>query len=251
MDNQINLKAIVFDKDGTLFDYSLVWHEVIMTSIDKAFSSSNSKRVEKRKKDLIRLLGLRENGETVASGAIFSHGKFNITKKALWFCISNLMLPSSLVKYTKKIMEYNNILVEDKIKNMDFSKQRAIFKTLKEIGYKIAVVTVDNRTSANIFLKYMGIEDYVDYIATKDDNIAQKPNPESFNIFCNMFNLQPNEVAMVGDTVSDMKYAINGKAGYKIGLLWGANDYPNLKKYADVVYPDLYYLLNDSTIMKK
>lgn len=251
MDNQINLKAIVFDKDGTLFDYSSVWHEVIKSSIDKAFSESETRNKEKKKKDLIRLLGLDENGKTIATGAIFSHGKYNITKKGLYYCITNLMFPSTLIKYTKKIVEYNNILVEQKIKTMDFSKQRELLSKLKSLDYKIAVVTVDNRVSANIFLKGMGIEKYVDFISTKDDEIANKPKPESFFQFCKMFNLEPSQVAMVGDTVTDMKYAINSKAGYKIGLLWGANDLLNLTKYADVVYPNIYNLLEDPIIMKK
>lgn len=250
MENAINLKAIIFDKDGTLFDYSYVWHEVIKASIDKAFEETNEKRKKKRKSDLIKLLGIEPSGKTIATGAIFSHGKFNITKKGLRYCITNFMRPSTLIKYTKKIIEYNNILIEEKIKNIDFSKQRELFKTLKEKGFKIAIVTVDNRTSANLFIKYMEIEQYVDYISTKDDDMPNKPKPDSFIHFCSMFNLKPNEVAMVGDTVTDMKYAKNSNAGYKIGVLWGANDYPNLSKYADVIYPDIYKLLDDPIISK-
>jgi phosphoglycolate phosphatase len=251
MENQINLKAIIFDKDGTLFNYSSVWHDVISTSIDEAFSKMNIKRREKRKQDLIRLLGMDENGKTIASGAIFSHGKYNITKKALKYCLTNFMLPSTLVKYTRKIAEYNNINVEAKIKSIDFSKQRALFKTLKDKGYKIAVVTVDNTISANIFIKHMGIEKYVDFVSTNDDDFANKPKPESFIEFCNQFELEPSEVAMVGDTLSDMKYGVNSNAGYIVGVLWGANDLPNLSKYANVVYPDIFHILKDPVIMRE
>lgn len=251
MENQINLKAIIFDKDGTLFNYSNVWHEVIKNSIDQAFSNSNLKRRDKRKKDLIRLLGIDENGNTIASGAIFSHGKYNITKKGLQYCFTNCMFPSTLVKYTKKILEYNNINIEKKIKSMDFSKQKALFKKLKDNGYKIGVVTVDNTISANLFIKYMGIEKYVDFVSTKDDDFANKPKPDSFIQFCKLFDLDPSQVAMVGDTLSDMKYANNSKAGYTIGVLWGANDLPNLSKYADVVYPNIFHLLTDPVIFNK
>lgn len=250
MDMELDLKAIVFDKDGTLFNYSSVWNEVINNSIDKAFSDYNVRNREKRKTNLIKLLGLDENGKTIASGVIFSHGKFNITKKGLRYCITNHILPSTLIKYTKLIQKYNNILVEEKIKKMDFSKQKELFKKLKDLGYKIAIVTVDNRISANLFIKYMGIDKYVDYISTKDDNFKNKPNPDSFNHFCKMFNLDPSEVAMVGDTKTDMKYATNSNAGYKIALLWGSNDKENLIKCADVVYPNLYYLLKDKHIIK-
>ncbi len=248
MEKEINLKAIIFDKDGTLFDYSSVWHEVISKSIDKAFNKTNIKRKEKRKKDLIQLLGIDEDGKTIASGVIFSHGKFNITKKGLKYCLTNFIRPSSLIKFTKKIQEYNNILIEEKIKSMDFSKQKKLFKSLKDQGYKIGIVTIDNKISAELFVKYMDIEKYVDYLSTNDDDLKNKPNPDSLNYFCNKFNIFPEEVAIVGDTISDMKYAINGKAGYKIALLWGSNDYTNLKKYADVIYPNLYYLLEDNVI---
>lgn len=250
MEKKINLKGIIFDKDGTLFDYSSVWHDVIVKSVDKAFSTSNSKRNNKRKKDFIKLLGLDENGTTNAKGVIFSHGKYNITKKGLWFCLSNLILPSTLIKISIKIQKYNNLFIEEKIKSMDFSKQAKIFKELKELGYKIAVVTVDNRTSANLFIKHMGIEQYVDYVSTKDDEFKNKPKPDSFIHFCDMFNLQPEEVAMVGDTLTDMRYAKNSNAGYIVGLLWGSNDYPNLKKYSNAIYPDLFHLKKDKTIFK-
>ncbi len=251
MDNNIDLKAIIFDKDGTLFNYASVWHQVIEDSIDEAFKNINEKRREKRKRNLVKLLGIDADGNTIASGVIFSHNKYNITKKGIRYCITNLMLPSTLVKYTKEIMKYNNIFIEEKIKSMDFSKQRALFQKLKKLGYKIAVVTVDNRISANIFLKYMGIQEFVDYTVTKDDDIAQKPKPDSFIHFCNMFDLDPSQVAMVGDTITDMKYAKNSNAGYKVGVLWGANDLAGLEKYADVIYPDIFYLLDDPIINKK
>jgi len=250
MDKDINLKGIIFDKDGTLFDYSAVWHDVIVKSIDKSFENSKNKLKEKRKKDLITLLGLDENGKTNSKGVIFSHGKINITKKGLRYCITNLMRPSTLVKHTKEIQEYNNVFIEEKIKSMDFSKQKNLFLKLKDLGYKIAIVTVDTRISANIFVKHMGLENLVDYISTKDDDFKNKPNPDSFIHFCNKFNLKTTEVAMVGDTLSDMKYGINSKAGYLVGLLWGANDIENLNKHANVVYPNIYSLLNDKYIMK-
>lgn len=250
MEKEINLKGIIFDKDGTLFDYSSVWHDVIVKSVDKSFEKSNNKLKEQRKKNLITLLGLDENGKTNSKGVIFSHGKFNITKKGLRYCITNLMRPSTLIKHTKNIQNYNNIFIEEKIKTMDFSKQRNLLKNLKQLGYKIAIVTVDTRISANIFLKHMGIEDYVDYVSTKDDEFKNKPNPDSFNHFCNKFNLKTKEVAMVGDTFSDMKYGKNSQAGYLIGLLWGANDFERLNKIADVVYPTIFSLIDDKYIMK-
>ena len=73
----------------------------------------------------------------------------------------------------------------------------------------------------------------------------QKPNPEAIKEFCREYGFSSNEVAVVGDTIVDMEFAHQGKAGYAIAVLTGSGDNEKLSEIADVVYPALENILDD------
>lgn len=54
-------------------------------------------------------------------------------------------------------------------------------------------------------------------------------------MFCEKFNLESCEVAVVGDTPTDLHLAKNGGDCYAIGVLSGTGDRPTLEPLADLV----------------
>lgn len=243
-----SIKAIVLDKDGTIFDYSKIWLSVIEESLDIVFEKERISNKNNSKQLLLKVLGFDEDGNTVPNGIIFANSKFNIFYRMCYFSLKSKIKPSKIIRMSKLMSELNTKLIDKKLKTIDFSKQQALFKKLHEKNYKIGIITVDNSHSLKISLNRMGIEKYIDFTSTKDDHLPNKPNPKSFNVFCSKFNLDPQEVAFVGDTKRDMIFAKKAKSGYKVGVLWGSNDIKNLSKYSDTYYNDLFGLLDDPII---
>ncbi|MBK5201396.1 MAG: HAD family hydrolase [Spirochaetaceae bacterium] len=242
------LKAILFDKDGTLFDYSRVWFDVLKNSVNYVFELEGRQDEEENKKKFLTLMGLDSNGKTISTGAIFSHNKINIFKSGVQLCFSTKMKPTTLVRMINEIMDHNDKCISNQLEKIDFTKQQEFFKDLKSIGYTLGIITVDRRVSLDIFLEDMGIKKYFDYTSCKDDHLPNKPNPKSFLEFCEKFNFEPEEVAFVGDTTIDMKFAKKAKAGLKIGVLWGGYGRTELEPVADKVYDTLFDLRKDTTI---
>ncbi len=49
----------------------------------------------------------------------------------------------------------------------------------------------------------------------------KKPHPKVLDPLFNAFDVEPGQVAIVGDTANDMKTAINANLGLGIGVLTG------------------------------
>ena len=86
------------------------------------------------------------------------------------------------------------------------------------------------------------------FLRTKDSHVKAKPNPEALREFCQENGLESSEVAIIGDTLVDMEFAHQGKAGYRIAVLTGSGDLERLRKNADAVYPTLHDVLKDPVL---
>lgn len=239
------LKGIIFDKDGTLFDYAQVWEDVLKENIELSFEAMGKSSKVKAKQAMLHLMGIDNEGACHPKGLVFTHRKVQIFRRFLLYCFRYRINVIKAMRAYHHSVQHSEVLLSRKLKTMDFSLQQRLFAHLKEQGMKIGVITNDNASSTSLFLSLMGIEQYVDFVASRDSRFKHKPNPEAFLHFCNLYDLQPRQVAMVGDTITDMLFAKQAKAGYTIALLSGSNDVRSLSALADVVYPDISHLLND------
>ena len=96
---------------------------------------------------------------------------------------------------------------------------KEILDSLKCNGIPLSIYTGKGRTAAFITLKELGIEKYFDLIVTGEDVKEHKPSAEGIIMFLNKFNLPPEKVLMIGDSVSDIKASRD--AGVKIAsVVW-------------------------------
>ncbi len=90
---------------------------------------------------------------------------------------------------------------------------------LREKNILLSIYTGKGRKAAVITLKKLEIHDYFDLIITGDDVSEHKPSAEGINKFVDKFELNKNDVLMVGDSPADIKAAKS--AGVKIAsVLW-------------------------------
>jgi pyrophosphatase PpaX len=94
-----------------------------------------------------------------------------------------------------------------------------ILSSLKERGKLLALFTGKGTYTAMITLQEFHIEKYFDYVVTGNDVVKHKPSSEGLHKIMKHFVLRPDELLMVGDSVSDVKAA--HEAGVKIAaVVW-------------------------------
>jgi HAD superfamily hydrolase (TIGR01509 family) len=94
-----------------------------------------------------------------------------------------------------------------------------ILCSIKEHGKILALFTGKGTYTATITLQEFRIDKYFDYMVTGNDVVKHKPSSEGLLKIMKHFALQPEELLMVGDAVSDVKAA--HEAGVKIAaVVW-------------------------------
>ena len=98
-----------------------------------------------------------------------------------------------------------------------------ILQLLKERGTRLALFTGKGHRTATITLEAFGIARFFEYVVSGNDVVNHKPHHEGIQKVLDKFSVSPNEVLMIGDSMSDVR-ASRG-AGVKIAaVLWDSYD---------------------------
>jgi HAD superfamily hydrolase (TIGR01549 family) len=170
------LKAILFDMDGTIVDTFDQWHKI-----------------------------LNEAG--------LKYGRKPITKA--WFRkhIWGGSMENDAKKYFKtkdveKIAHEYSALKKKYICDQKLMEGADdVLKKLREMGYKIALVTNTSKAPTKEALTCYNLDGFFDAIVTADDISERKPSPEPLWKACEKLDVMFDEVLYVGDTPIDRKAA--------------------------------------------
>ena len=247
----MGIKGIIFDKDGTLFDYGKVWGPVVRDAIYSGLQSISIP--DDKKKEcayaFMRVLGVDAEGNTYPDGIIFRHDRliaafFRVLAVTLHYHIN----PVKVGMLFRIFLSKDEKGIAKRIATMDFPGVDEVFQKASARGYTLGIVTNDTTISTELFLDRMGIKDYVTFLRTKDSPVKRKPHPEAIREFCQETGIRSQEVAIIGDSLVDMEFGHLGKVGYRVAVLTGSGDIENLKKNADAVYPTLHDVLKDPVL---
>lgn len=231
----MNIQAIIFDKDGTLIKFDSFWIEVSRCAA----------------KDILRLLGrddipvgklleaLGVAGDTADIDGLLCKGTYEQIALAMGTVLREFGVDISdeeIVKMT--FSAYNENTSAGKIEPV-CEDIRGVLKRLKNGGRKLAVVTTDDSQITHKCLAALGIEDLFDRIYTDNGINPVKPSPECALKFLSEFHISAQNAVMVGDTMTDIRFARN--AGISVIGVGGSRE--RLKPYADAVIPDISHLL--------
>jgi pyrophosphatase PpaX len=121
--------------------------------------------------------------------------------------------------YEKAREEYYKFYSDNHFMADIYPGMKELLNELKSEGVLLSIFTGKGREASTITLKKLGIYKFFDLIITGDEVKEHKPSPEGIKIFLKKFNLNRDEVIMVGDSPSDVKSA--HAAGIKVAsVLW-------------------------------
>lgn len=233
----MTIKGILFDKDGTLINIEKLWVNMFDHIVTELFSRLGEPENQDLRKRLLTSIGLN-HGTVDGNGYVASGTSTDIANEF------QKILPVEVADLHNWIQEKQ---LDFTLANMEhiepFGDVARLFSQLKKEGIIIGVVTSDDYQTMSLCLERLGVQDQVQFIAAAD-LYEPKPSPDAFNVFCAKFGLQQDEVAMVGDTTVDLRFAKNSHARYAIGVLSGASSQEGLSPLADFVIPSIEHLMN-------
>lgn len=216
------VRGIVFDKDGTLFDFQTTWAAVTG-----------------------RMLGVLAEGDSALEARIAEAAGYDLAERKL--------LPGSVI-VASTVVEAADVLISamprgtDRGRVIDIMLRLAetapqveavplvpYFDDLRARGLALGIATNDGEEPARVHLEKAGVLGHMDFIAGYDSGHGAKPAPGQLHAFCAATGLPPEAVLMVGDSRHDL---IAGRAAgmRTVGVLTGLAAGDDLAPEATIVF---------------
>lgn len=235
------IKGILFDKDGTLIDYSM-WKNAGINVVRKVMNE-NGLYDEKIYKQMLKSIGIYENW--VDPFGVLAYKPIEDVAKELHFVLSKQNVDVEYDLFIAEVAEsLRNEVIKEDAEIKPITDLKLLLDSLKQHDIKIGLVTSDSLKSATHFINKFNLTDSFDFIGAKDGVNKLKPHYDMCEKFMNAFDLQANEIAVVGDSYSDMLFAKNSGV-LAVGVLSGISSKINLKDIADVIIPSVESFYSD------
>lgn len=135
-----------------------------------------------------------------------------IACRTVGLSLKNTFLKLCDEEYVDKTNEFSKLFIEQADRVMaDLTKiYESVPKTmriLKAKGIKLGIVSGKFRYRINEILKRADLQEIFDYIVGGEDVVNQKPNPEGVLKVIEKFNLKPEEILYIGDSLIDQETA--------------------------------------------
>lgn len=220
----MRVDGIIFDKDGTLFDFGSTWN-IWAAEMIPQMANGDADLAQRVAKELDFDL---ETGSFLPQSAAIAG-----TNRDVAMAIVRAMPERDLQE------------VEDTIMHAAASAPLTpavplapFLEGLVAQGLRLGVMTNDTEFGARAHLKGAGVDANFDFIIGFDSGYGAKPDPDPLLAFSSRFDLDPARVAMVGDSTHDL--VAGRRAGMQtIAVLTGVANEDELAPFADVVFPNI------------
>lgn len=221
------LDGLIFDKDGTLFDFHATWSAWAQELIDRLAGGDPAR------------------GMAVAEAMVFDTvtGRFRPespiiagTNREAAECVACALDADS----DPGIAALEALMTElaARVPLAPPVPLGPLLDGLRARGLILGVMTNDSEIAAHAQLQTAGVAAHFDFIAGFDSGFGAKPDPDPLLAFARCHGLNPARVAMVGDSTHDL---IAGRAAgmQVLAVLTGVAGHDDLVSLADAVLPDI------------
>lgn len=217
------IDGIVFDKDGTLFDFRRSWGGWAVRMIedlarDKAHAAALA--------DAIGYLpeehSFRPDSVVIAATSVE---------------IAAALLPHLPGRQAGELAEQINAAAA-RVAMAEAVPLVPLFAALRGRGLKLGIATNDSEVPARAHIAAHGLTGLVDFVAGYDSGWGAKPGPGMCTAFAAATGLNPARVVMVGDSRHDLQ--AGRAAGMRtVAVLTGIAGAADLAPHADAVLDDI------------
>ncbi|PRY24907.1 phosphoglycolate phosphatase [Aliiruegeria haliotis] len=221
------LRGLLFDKDGTLFDFQASWGgwaadlvlELAGNDADLADAASALIRLDRAARrfypDSVAIAGTADE-----AAAALHPGLPHLSQDEILF---------TMIERSRGLAP------------VEAAPLAPLLSQLKEAGFLLGVATNDSEDPARAQLAGLGVESVFELIIGADSGHGAKPDPGQCLAFADAIGVAPGEVAMIGDSTHDL--LAGAAAGMvPVAVLTGTASEADLSSHAEVVLPDIGHL---------
>lgn len=223
------ISAILFDKDGTLFDFQVSWSAWAMAFLRDAADGN-----EDRAAYLGGILGFDWQAGRFREDSCVIAGTDDDIVAAL--------LPE-MPGVSPAEMKSRIALAAADAPMSEAVPLAPFLDALRARGLFLGVATNDTEGTARAHLSAAAVLDRFDFVTGADSGHGAKPEPGMCLAFATALGVAPGEVLMVGDSLHDL-HAGRAAGMRTLGVLTGVAGPDVLSPHADYLLPDIGGLLD-------
>ena len=215
-----DVAGIIFDKDGTLFDFTATWGAWCRNFIATLAQGDPALMTQ-----LADVLGYDLRRSTIRPDAIVIAQTNAQIATQIQPLFPHLEIDAVLAQ-----MDAHAIGLQQ----VEAAPLFALLTALRGRGLALGVATNDSESSARAHIAAADVDHLFDFIAGYDSGHGGKPDPGPLLAFAQSCRIDPLNCVMVGDSVHDL---VAGRAAgmRAVGVLTGIADRAELAPHADVV----------------
>jgi phosphoglycolate phosphatase len=227
-----DVDLLVFDKDGTLIEFHLMWGGWV----DALASRLEAAAGLALREGLYALLGVE-----LETGVVHAHGLLAATPMS--------RIREAVVAFLADAGASRDLAEAAVDRAWDAPDPVALARPVTNLGALLArlrtrvplfaVATSDDRDPTIRTLESLGIAGEFADLACADDGIPNKPAPDPVLRLCERLGVPPGRTAVVGDSPADLRMGRAAGVARTIAVLTGVGDVATLEPLADVVLPSI------------
>ena len=215
------IRGLLFDKDGTLFDFQASWGSWADGLLRDLFGP--------RAAEIGAVLGFDlATGRFAPSSPIIAETTDRV---------ADILLPD-LPGWEKPALLAHMTARAAATPLVEAVALAPLLDGLAGRGLALGLATNDDESSARAHLARAGVAGRFGFVAGYDSGWGGKPEAGQVRGFLDWSGLAPQEVAMIGDSLHDL-HAGRGAGVVTVGVLTGPAPAAVLARHADLVLPDI------------
>ncbi|MFB9887480.1 HAD family hydrolase [Balneatrix alpica] len=224
------IKLLVLDKDGTLVDFYPTWTPLYF-GVLRHLSGGDAQCFAA----LLAVSGFSAEGQLAADSPLVHATPTQIL--ACWQQVLPTMTLAQLQQQTDAFFAQHYLQTLRPPCPLP-----SLLQAVQARGVKVALLTSDSQYFAEQAVQALQISPWVDWALGSDQGLAAKPDVAMLAQVAQQAQVEPYQVAVVGDHPRDLQMAKTFAAGRAVGVLTGPSRTAELLPWADEIWPQLGYL---------
>ena len=200
------IRMIIFDKDGTLMDFDSFWVAVSRPAVAEILETLHAD--PGLAETLLAAMGVTD-GVTDVQG-VLCWGTYGQMGEVLWKTLQDNGVSCTVEEVAELTAHAYHSHADEGCIRPACDNLKGVLSAWLCSDVKLAMVTTDGPRVTRKCLEALGIGPYFSAICTDDGMFPPKPDPLCIEVLCEQFGFAKDEVVMVGDTMTDVRFARNG-----------------------------------------
>ncbi|MAW85341.1 MAG: HAD family hydrolase [Phyllobacteriaceae bacterium] len=220
----MEIRAVLFDKDGTLIDFHATWAGFARRAALEAAGRDGARAAH-----LLEALGLDRKTARFRPGSVLAAGTGADVAAVLW--------PGEQGGALQRRIAALDDLAAAHARDHAIALEGIpeALRGLRASGRMLGIATNDSERGARETMARLGLDGLFAEILGYDSVPRAKPWPDMIHAFADRTGTAPGAVAMVGDNRHDLEAARSAGAGLAVGVLSGTSTRADLAPLADLV----------------